>query len=160
MPSTYQGTLFRPTGIRYRLGPTLDRVAQRRQLDLLKQLNEKHLNQRPGGAELAARIQSYELAYRMQAETPEAVDLKDETQATLEMYGVGKTPTDEFGRNCLIARRLVERGVRFIQLYSGGGHLADTWDAHSRENNHGQHAAEVDQPIDALITDLDQRGLC
>ena len=163
MPSTYQGTLFRPTGnpILDLQGPKhLDRVAQRRQLDLLKQLNEKHLNQRPGGAELAARIQSYELAYRMQAETPEAVDLKDETQATLEMYGVGKTPTDEFGRNCLIARRLVERGVRFIQLYSGGGHLADTWDAHvSIENNHGQHAAEVDQPIDALITDLDQRGL-
>ena len=163
MPSTYQGTLFRPTGnpILDLQGPKhLDRVAQRRQLDLLKQLNEKHLNQRPGGAELAARIQSYELAYRMQAETPEAVDLKDETQATLEMYGVGKTPTDEFGRNCLIARRLVERGVRFIQLYSGGGHLADTWDAHvSIENNHGQHAAEIDQPIDALITDLDQRGL-
>ena len=76
------------------------------------------------------------------------------------MYGVGKQPTDEFGRNCLIARRLVERGVRFIQLYSGGGHLEDTWDAHAGiESNHGKHGAEVDQPIAALLQDLDQRGL-
>ena len=76
------------------------------------------------------------------------------------MYGVGQQPTDEFGRNCLVARRLVERGVRFVQLYSGGGHLEDTWDAHeSIEKNHGQHAAEVDQPIAALLTDLERRGL-
>ncbi len=163
MPSTFQGTLFRPTGnpILDLKGPKhLDRNAQRRQLDLLAKLNDRHLKQRPGGGELAARIQSYELAYRMQAETPEAVDLTKETQSTLDSYGVGKSPTDEFGRNCLIARRLVERGVRFIQLYSGGGHLADTWDAHvSIENNHGQHAGEIDQPIDALLTDLEQRGL-
>jgi hypothetical protein len=96
----------------------------------------------------------------MQAEAPEAVDLKREPASTLEMYGVGRSPTDEFGRNCLIARRLVERGVRFVQLYSGGGHLEDTWDAHeSVAKNHGQHAAEVDQPIAALLTDLAQRGL-
>lgn len=163
MPSTYQGTLFRPTGtpILDLAGPGhVDRNAQRRQLDLLAQLNEKHLQDRPGGDELAARIQSYELAYRMQSEAPEAVDLSSESQATLDLYGVDKQPTDEFGRNCLIARRLVERGVRFIQLYSGGGHLDDTWDAHvSIEKNHGQHAAEIDQPIDALLTDLEQRGL-
>ena len=133
---------------------------QRRQLDLLAKLNHKHLKARTGGDELLSRIQSYELAYRMQSETPEAVDLSSETQDTLDMYGVEKQPPAEFGRNCLIARRLVERGVRFIQLYSGGGHLADTWDAHvSIENNHGQHAAEIDQPIDALITDLENRGL-
>ena len=96
----------------------------------------------------------------MQSATPEAVDLGLESARTLEEYGVGKQPTDEFGRNCLIARRLVERGVRFVQLYSGGGHLEETWDAHaSIETNHGQHAAEVDQPISALLTDLERRGL-
>jgi membrane-anchored protein YejM (alkaline phosphatase superfamily) len=96
----------------------------------------------------------------MQAEAPAAVDLAQESQQTLDLYGIGKQPTDEFGKNCLVARRLVERGVRFVQLYSGGGHLEDTWDAHkSIETNHGQHAAEVDQPIAALLTDLSQRGL-
>jgi len=163
MPSTYSGTLFRPTG-----DPILDlrgpehvtRQAQREQLDLLAALNQRHLDARPGGAELASRINAYELAYRMQAEAPEAVDIADETQQTLDMYGVGNQPTDEYGRNCLVARRLVERGVRFVQLYSGGGHLEETWDAHeSIEKNHGRHGAEVDQPIAALLTDLDQRGL-
>ncbi len=163
MPGTYQGTLFRPVG-----NPILDlqgpeyvtREAQRDQLELLQQLNDRHLASRPGGHELAARIASYELAYRMQAEAPEAVDLSQETQSTLDLYGVGRKPTDEFGRNCLVARRLVERGVRFIQLYSGGGHLEETWDAHeSIEKNHGRHAAEVDQPIAALLSDLEARGL-
>ena len=163
MPSTFQGTLFRPSGnpILDLTGPAhLDTKAQRRQLDLLAMLNQKHLDERPGGRELAARIQSYELAYRMQSEAPEAVDLSLEKQTTRDMYGIGKQPTDEYGRNCLIARRLVERGVRFIQLYSGGGHLEDTWDGHeSIEKNHGLHGAEVDQPIAALLTDLEQRGL-
>ena len=96
----------------------------------------------------------------MQAEVPEAVDLGSETQETLDLYGVGQSPTDEFGRNCVVAHRLVERGVRFVQLYSGGGHLEETWDAHeSVEKNHGRHAAEVDQPIAALLTDLERRGL-
>ncbi len=163
MPATFQGTLFRPSGdpILDLRGPRhLDRKAQRNQLDLLQQLNQAHLDARPGGAELASRIQSYELAYRMQAEAPEAVELSQESQTTREAYGIGKEPTDEYGRNCLIARRLVERGVRFIQLYSGGGHLEETWDAHeSIEKNHGRHGAEVDQPIAALLTDLEQRGL-
>lgn len=163
MSAAYQGTLFRPSG-----NPILDLKGpnwvtpeiQRGQLDLLAQLNQKHLEQRPGGDELAARITSYELAYRMQSETPEAVDLTKESEETLRMYGVGQKPTDEFGRNCLVARRLVERGVRFVQLYSGGGHLEETWDAHeSIEKNHGQHGAEVDQPIAALLTDLEQRGM-
>ena len=118
------------------------------------------MDARPGGRELAARAASYELAFRMQSAAPEAVDFTKETAKTLEMYGVGKKPTDEFGRNCLIARRLVERGVRFVQLYSGGGHLEDTWDAHAGiESNHGKHAAEIDQPIAALLTDLAARGL-
>ncbi len=163
MSSAYGGTLFRPAGdpILDLRGPAhLDGKAQRAQLDLLARLNQEHLDARPGGHELAARVGSYELAFRMQAAAPEAVDLAKETKPTQEMYGVGKAPTDEFGRNCLIARRLVERGVRFVQLYSGGGHLEDTWDAHqSVEKNHGLHAAEVDQPIAALLTDLERRGL-
>ena len=163
MPSTYSGTLFRPQG-----DPILDlrgpghvtRAVQREQLDLLAKLNHRHLKARPGGAELASRINTYELAYRMQSEAPDAVDLTKETERTHADYGIGRSPTDEFGRNCLIARRLVERGVRFVQLYSGGGHLDDTWDAHvSIEKNHGRHAEEIDQPIGALLTDLNRRGL-
>ncbi len=161
MSSDYSGTLFRPTGdpILDLRGP-LPAKAQREQLDLLAKLNQEHLDARPGGKELAGRIESYELAYRMQSAAPEAVDLTKESKKTLDLYGVGKQPTDEFGRNCVIARRLVERGVRFVQLYSGGGHLEETWDAHaSIEKNHGQHAGEVDQPIAALLTDLKSRGL-
>ena len=163
MSSAYAGTLFRPTGdpILDLNGPgAVDRQMQREQLDLLARLNQQHLDARPGAQELAARISSYELAYKMQSATPEAVDLSKESAGTLDEYGVGRAPTDEFGRNCLIARRLVERGVRFVQLYSGGGHLEETWDAHeSIEKNHGRHAAEVDQPIAALLADLDRRGL-
>ncbi|MDA1212108.1 MAG: DUF1501 domain-containing protein, partial [Planctomycetota bacterium] len=163
MSAAYQGTLFRPTGnpILDLEGPEhLDRKTQREQLDLLAKLNQQHLDSRKGGDVLAARINSYELAFRMQSSAPEAVDLSQETEQTQNAYGVGQQPTDEFGRNCLIARRLVERGVRFVQLYSGGGHLEDTWDAHeSIEKNHGKHGAEVDQPIAALLDDLDQRGL-
>jgi len=163
MSAAFQGTLFRPAGnpILDLQGPrhVTDEV-QRGQLSMLQKLNERHMAARPGGSELAARITSYELAYRMQSAAPEAVDLSQESQATLEQYGVGSQPTDEFGRNCLVARRLVERGVRFVQLYSGGGHLEETWDAHeSIEKNHGRHGAEVDQPIAALLTDLEQRGM-
>jgi hypothetical protein len=161
MPSTFGGTLFRPAGdpVLDLHGP-VDPKLQRQQLDVLAALNQQHLDRRKGGAELVARIQSYELAFRMQSEVPEAVDLSKESTETLDLYGVGKEPTAEFGRNCLIARRLVERGVRFVQLYSGGGHLEETWDAHeSVEKNHGRHAGEVDQPIAALLTDLERRGL-
>lgn len=163
IPSTFAGTLFRSVGdpmfdLR---GPAhMDLSAQREQLEMLAKINQEHLDARPGGQDLAARINSFELAYRMQAEAPAAVDLSEETEETLKMYGVGQAPTDEYGRNCLVARRLVERGVRFVQLYSGGGHLEETWDAHkSIETNHGQHAGEVDQPIAALLTDLEKRGL-
>lgn len=159
--AAYAGTLFRPSG-----NPVLDLSGpasgpnQRLQLDLLGQLNRRHMAEHPGGDELAARIASYELAYRMQAAVPEAVDIAAEPARLLDAYGIGRQPTDEFGRNCLIARRLVERGVRFIQLYSGGGHLEETWDAHaSVEANHGRHGAEVDQPIAALLADLENRGM-
>jgi hypothetical protein len=163
MPSTFAGTLFRPIGdpILDLRGPQhITRKAQRVQLDLLAEFNQQHLANRPGAQELAARIESYELAYRMQSEAPEAVDISQESQQTLSRYGVGQKPTDEYGRNCLVARRLIERGVRFVQLYSGGGHLEETWDAHeSIEKNHGRHGAEVDQPIAALLSDLEQRGM-
>lgn len=161
MPATYQGTLFRPTG-----DPVLDLHGavnaknQRAELDLLEKINHEHLQNHAGAEELLSRIHTYELAYRMQAEVPEAVDLGKEDSKTLDLYGVGGALTGEFGRNCLIARRLVERGVRFVQLYSGGGHLEETWDAHeSVEKNHGRHAGETDQPIAALLTDLERRGL-
>ncbi len=115
IPASYQGTLFRPAGTPILdLSPPADitRQAQRDQLDMLAELNRNHLASRPGATELAARAASYELAFRMQAEAPEAVDLSQESASTLELYGTENPQTAEFGRNCLIARRLVERGVR------------------------------------------------
>ncbi len=163
MPAAYQGTMFRSTN-----PPLLDLATpkgtsertQRHSLDLLKRLNELHLKKQPKESELAARIESYELAYRMQTAAAEAVDLKNESQKTLDMYGVEEKRTSDFGRKCLITRRLIERGVRFIQLYSGGGHIEDTWDGHNNcISNHKLHAGETDQPIAALISDLKRTGL-
>jgi hypothetical protein len=163
MPAAYQGTLFRSRGT-----PLLDLATpagtsereQRADLDLLARLNSDHLEARPGEMELAARIESYELAWRMQTSAQEAVDLGRETADTIERYGLEHPPTSDFGRKCLIAKRLVERGVRFVQLYSGGGHLEDTWDGHSDcFTNHKLHAGETDRPIGALLTDLKRTGL-
>ncbi len=163
MPAAYQGTLFRSG-----TSPLLDLATpagtsastQRRSLDLLKTLNEEHLKMRPEDTELAARIESYELAYRMQSEALHAVDLAAESAATREMYGINDPRTADFGRKCLFTRRLIEKGVRFIQLYSGGGHLEQTWDGHSDcVANHRRHAAETDRPIAALIADLKRTGL-
>ena len=110
--------------------------------------------------DLAARIASYELAYKMQEHAPEAVDFSKEDSDTLELYGVNDSKTQDFGRRCLIARRLVERGVRCIQLYSGGAHNDDNWDAHGDlEVNHNRHAGATDKPIAALLKDLKRRGL-
>jgi uncharacterized protein (DUF1501 family) len=136
-----------------------DRV-QRRSLDLLKALNEEHLAERPEDTELAARVQSYELAYRMQTEAAATVDLSRETAATRARYGLDDRVTADFGRKCLITRRLLEKGVRFVQLYSGGGHIEDTWDGHNDcITNHRLHAAETDRPIAALMEDLKAAGL-
>ncbi|MCX6598738.1 MAG: DUF1501 domain-containing protein [Acidobacteria bacterium] len=163
MPAAYQGTLFRGTG-----DPLLDLAtpagvtpqAQRKSLDLLAQLNQEHLAARPNESELAARIHSYELAYRMQTTAADVVDLNRESEATREMYGLNNKLTADFGRKCLITRRLLEQGVRFIQLYSGGGHIEDTWDGHNDcITNHKLHAGETDQPIAALIADLKRTGL-
>jgi hypothetical protein len=138
---------------------TSDRT-QRRSLDLLKSLNEEHLKRHPEETELMARIESYELAYRMQTEAMSVVDLDNEDAATREMYGLNDKRTADFGRKCLITRKLIEKGVRFIQLYSGGGHIEDTWDGHNDcITNHTLHAGETDQPIAALIADLKRTGL-
>ncbi len=163
MPATYQGTVFRSEG-----APILDLATpaempagvQRRLIDSIQQANQQHLAARPGNEDLMSRIASYELAYNMQSSAPEAVDLSGEDAATLEMYGVNADRTRDFGKRCLLARRLVERGVRFVQLYSGGAHNDDNWDAHGDlEKNHNFHAGNTDQPIAALLADLKRTGL-
>lgn len=164
MPAAHQGTLFRSTGdplIDLRPpDPVTTAQEQRAQLDLLSDLNDLSLEGAQTPPELAARIASYELAFRMQRYAPEAVDLADETAETLSAYGLDREPTQHFGRQCLLARRLVERGVRFVQVYSGGGHLDQNWDAHGNVNaNHELHCGETDQPLAALLGDLKQRGL-
>ena len=135
---------------------------QRARLDTLATLNELDMAKHPGNSELAARISSYELAYRMQGCAPEAVDTAAESDATKKLYGLDEKITEPFGRQCLMARRLVERGVRFVQLFHGGLGVqnTDTWDAHSNlKENHTQHAMETDLPIAGLLTDLKSRGM-
>jgi hypothetical protein len=163
MPATYQGTQFRTQGdpvlnLSPRAPVTKDE--QRAQLDFLARLNASHRAARPHESELSARIASYELAYRMQAHAPDAVDLNQESAETRSLYGMDDTRSADFGRKCLMARRLVERGVRFVQIYSGGGHVDENWDAHGDVNkNHVLHCGETDKPIAGLITDLKRRGL-
>ena len=163
MPSAYQGVPFRPVGepIAY-LDPPKGVTAeqQRARLDLLGRWNRRHLEQHPDEAALSARIASYELAYRMQSDAAEAVDLADETAETQQLYGLDNKTTAHFGRNCLLARRLVERGVRFVQVYSGGNEGPRAWDAHDDvKKNHELHCSETDLPIAGLINDLKRRGL-
>ena len=166
LPAAYQGTVFRSTG-----DPILDLKApahlvtpeqQRARLDHLARLNEEHAQRYPGSTELAARISSYELAYRMQGCAPEAVNIDKESEATKKMYGLDDPITEPFGRQCLLARRLIEHGVRFVQLYNGAvvDQNVDTWDAHADLiKNHTMHAREVDKPMAALVQDLKQRGM-
>ena len=157
LPAYFQGTALRPTG-----SPILDlqppagvtREAQRANLDLLARLNTADLARQPQAGDLAARMESYELAFRMQDEVPAVIDLSREDRRTLEMYGIGRPETDSFGRRCLLARKLVERGVRFVQVFEAG------WDSHDYlERAHGSRMRAVDQPFAALLTDLKQRGL-
>jgi hypothetical protein len=162
MPATYQATMLRSKG-----SPILDlspynieKSTQREMIDAIQSYNRTHQTERVDNSNLAARIASYELAYRMQASAPEAVDLSGETEATKKLYGLEHPEANYFGRQCLLARRLVERGVRFIQIYSGGNHNDANWDAHGDlKVNHDLHALETDQPIAGLIKDLKQRGL-
>lgn len=158
LPSSYQGTLFRSEGnpiINLKRPKDVEDDDQRAQLDLLAKLNGEHLKEHEGEADLVARIQSFELAYRMQMEAVDLVDFSTETKETRQMYGVDNPTTKSFGSKCLMARRLVEKGVRFVQVYSDG-----EWDAHSDlRGNHSGHCAATDVPIDGLLTDLKARGL-
>ena len=160
MPAAYQGTRFRSgkEPILHLAQPeSISDERQSAKLDFISRLNRRHAASRIDDTDLEARIASYELAFRMQAHAPEAVDLTQETRETQEMYGLNEKITAPFGRTCLLARRLVERGVRFVQLYSGAG---SAWDAHSNiEANHGKHCRETDKPIAALLKDLKRRGL-
>jgi hypothetical protein len=163
LPGIYQGTALNPQGAPInnlnRSGHMND-GQQRRQIDLLQRLNRQHQTQRPGDAELAARIESFELAYRMQIAAPEALDVTREPAALHRLYGIDNPRCAHFARQCLLARRLVERGVRFVQIYSGGEENERSWDGHTNISmNHRQFAGETDQPIAALLTDLKQRGL-
>ena len=164
MPAKYQGTRL-STGkqpIEHLANPEgITDARQRSKLTLLNELNRRHSGPRTYQSELDARIKSYELAFRMQAHAPEAVDMAEETAQTQDLYGINDADTDDVGRafrrNCLLARRLAERGVRFIQLYSGSG---SRWDAHSGiEKNHSLHCKQTDKGVAALLIDLKQRGL-
>ena len=163
MPATYQATMMRSQGepiLDLQPPEELSLDAQRQLLDSLRQYNEDHLLARSDNSNLAARIASYELAFKMQTHAPEAVDLSQESHATQKLYGLDDPKCATVARQCLLARRLVERGVRFVQIYSGGAHNDDNWDAHSdMKANHDLHAGETDKPIAGLLTDLKQRGL-
>lgn len=163
MPATYQGCIVRSEGtpiLDLKRPESINDKVQRQLLDSLRDYNEEHLAQRGGNSNLAARVASYELAYKMQATAPEAVDLAQETEATKELYGMNDPKSAYFGRQCLMARRLVERGVRFVQVYSGGNHNDANWDAHGDlKMNHELHAGETDKPVAGLLKDLKQRGL-
>lgn len=163
MPASYQGVVMRSAG-----APILDleppegmtRSTQRALLDRLNQKNRQHQNGRDDNSDLAARIASYELAFNMQKHAPEAVDLTQETEETKKLYGYDNSRTEDFAKKCMLARRLVERGVRFIQIYSGGNHNDANWDAHGDlEKNHNYHAGNTDKPIAGLLKDLKRRNL-
>jgi hypothetical protein len=160
LPAAFQGTTVRPgeSPILHLNRPAgMSAARQHQLLDFLRRQNQRHLAQRDFDDELAARIESYELAFRMQATAPALVDLSGETAGTLQLYGVDRPETREFGTRCLLARRMIERGVRFVQLYSGdtGG-----WDAHDNVvENHSRLCRATDLPVAGLLADLRQRGL-
>ena len=163
LPSVYQGTWLKPNGKpidNLDPAPNVNGDQQQAMLSFLKMLNEQHFETRPEEVELETRINSFELAFRMQKAAPEALDIAMESQEMHDLYGVGVDRCDHFAKQCLMARRLVERGTRFIQIYSGGNENARSWDGHnSISKNHGQFAGETDQPIAGLLEDLDRRGL-
>jgi hypothetical protein len=166
LPAVYQGTPVGKAG-----GPSSDLVIrnlashdgsaqlQRRQFDLIQQVNAEQLKLRPGDQELEAMVGSYELAGRMENRAPGALDLSKESAATLALYGINEKPTDTYGRQCLMARRLAEEGVRYIQVTYGDGTANPAWDQHSNLPKHGDHARAVDKPVAGLLADLKQRGL-
>ncbi|MFT7643606.1 MAG: hypothetical protein ACI9G1_005372 [Pirellulaceae bacterium] len=163
MPASYQATMMRSQGspiLNLAPPPGMSNQTQRKLLDTLADYNKEHQSSRIDNSNLSARIANYELAYRMQMSAPEATDIEKETAATHEMYGMDDPKSATFGKQCLMARRLVERGVRFIQIYSGGNHNDANWDAHGDlQKNHDLHAGETDKPIAGLLQDLKQRGM-
>ncbi|MEX0712498.1 MAG: DUF1501 domain-containing protein [Pirellulales bacterium] len=160
LPATYQGTTMRPGAnpiLNLRPQPLISADQQRAALDLVRQRNTEHLAGRDFDDELSARVAAYELAFRMQVSAPELVDVSGETEETRRLYGIGEQETEEFGTRCLLARRLIERGVRFVQLYSGD---VNGWDAHNNvEQNHGALCRRTDKPVAGLLQDLKRRGL-
>lgn len=161
MPASYQGVRIRGADkepiANLNPPPGQEGERQQRKLALLREFNRSHAQAHAQQSELEARIRSYELAFHMQSEAPEAVDLAQETKETQELYGIDQKETATFGRNCLLARRLVERGVRFIQLYSGTG---SKWDSHTQiEKKHAEMCRSMDKPVGGLLTDLKRRGL-
>ncbi len=163
LPAAYQGTLFREKGtpiLNLARPNSLTEGEQRREFDAIRSLNELHLSSRPDASELEARISAYELAFRMQTAAPEIVDLSDEPQSMRDLYGLDKGKTAGFGRQCLLARRLVERGVRYTMLVHGVQIGGDSWDHHGGVKGRMiKSCGEVDQPVAALLQDLEQRGL-
>ncbi|MFN4260807.1 MAG: DUF1501 domain-containing protein [Gemmataceae bacterium] len=161
LPAVYQPTMFRGGSRPVRnldLPPGVTLEQRQRTVQLIHDLNNVHLE--PEDEDFAARIRAYELAFRMQTEAPEVFDLSHESRETLELYGVGVEPTDDYGRRCLLARRLVEKGVRFIVVVSGGGPGNLQWDAHKDiEENHQRMAVQTDKPVAGLLKDLKRRGL-
>lgn len=160
LPATYQGVTVRPgqSPLLHLNSPLArSRKEQRSTLDLVQSLNRRHLEQRLQDDELSARMRAYELAFRMQAAAPELVDLSQETAQTQTLYGMDRPETREFGTRCLLARRMLEQGVRFVQLYSGD---TNGWDAHADvAKNHGEYSLKTDVPVSGLMYDLKQRGL-
>lgn len=161
LPAIYQPTMFRPGDrpvLNLDLPPGVDPSRRRKTLDLIRELNAETLDE--GNEEFAARVNTYDLAFKMQTEAPEVLDLSRESKETLDLYGVGVEPTHDYGRRCLMARKLVESGVRFVCVVSGGGPGDMQWDAHGNiEENHLRKAAETDQPVAGLLKDLKRRGM-
>ncbi len=161
LPAAYQGTLFRNGAtpiVDLNRRPDMTAAQQRSELDLLNWVNKKHAAERSNTGELEARIASYELGFRMQTKAPELVDLRSETDATRKLYGLDDPITEPFGRQCLLARRMVERGVRYVKLLHGAG--GDRWDDHGAiQERLPVHCQEVDKPIAGLLADLKSRGL-
>jgi Protein of unknown function (DUF1501) len=166
LPAVYQGTaLGRASApateatIRNLANPSLSEAAQRRQFELLRELNAEQLKAAPGDNEVEAVVNSFELAWRMQNNAPDALDLSKESAGTLAMYGIGEKATDDFGRQCLMARRLCEAGVRYVQITYGDNTANPAWDQHANLPKHADHARAVDKPVAGLLTDLKQRGM-
>jgi hypothetical protein len=166
LPAMHQGTALGKAGgpardatIRNLANPELSIADQRRQLDLIRDINAAQLKQSPADSDLEAALESYELAWRMQTNVPGVLDLAAESAATHALYGIGEKATDNFGRQCLMARRLCEAGVRYIQVTYGDNTANPAWDQHSNLPKHADHALAVDRPIAGLLMDLNQRGL-